>query len=261
MYSHIHLNEYIRLSKCKNKLRNPNERLRYIQYNYYFYKKLNKIKKKDFEIVIAKYNENIDWCKCIEHLVTIYDKNDISKNIIDKKYGYINKKIIKLPNVGRESHTYLYHIIKNWNNLAEKTLFIQGKIEDHSILPIPLYCFNQPEMIAHHYFYNIHFKDGEGNHIKHIDKWLKEYDNGLIKSSNMTFNEFWLLLNNTPVKHFSNLKWCPGAIFSVSKKLIKSRSLDFYKQLLDIVNHHKNPEEGHYFERCWYYIFHPNVKI
>ena len=33
----------------------------------------------------------------------------------------------KLPNVGRESHTYLYHIINKYETLPEITVFIQAK--------------------------------------------------------------------------------------------------------------------------------------
>ena len=31
------------------------------------------------------------------------------------------KNIINLDNVGRESHTYLYHVINNYNNLSDIT--------------------------------------------------------------------------------------------------------------------------------------------
>ena len=67
------------------------------------------------EVVISKYNEDCDWIKGIKHKTVIYDK---SENPIEGS--------IKRPNVGREAETLLYHIIKNYNNLPEITIFLQG---------------------------------------------------------------------------------------------------------------------------------------
>jgi hypothetical protein len=34
-----------------------------------------------------------------------------------------------LDNIGKEGHTYLHHIINNYNNLANVTIFIPGSID------------------------------------------------------------------------------------------------------------------------------------
>lgn len=52
--------------------------------------------------VIAKYNENVEWLKKLNHPVTVYDKSD---NPLEGS--------IKLKNVGREGETFLYHIVNN----------------------------------------------------------------------------------------------------------------------------------------------------
>ena len=60
------------------------------------------------EIVVARYNEDLEWLKKIpkEYKITIYNKGlDDIKNIPS------SATITKLPNIGRESHTYLYHMI------------------------------------------------------------------------------------------------------------------------------------------------------
>jgi len=66
------------------------------------------------EIVVARYNENLSWLKKLpkDIIITVYNKGNDDINIPS----------IKLPNIGRESHTYLYHIIKNYNNLADQTI-------------------------------------------------------------------------------------------------------------------------------------------
>jgi hypothetical protein len=213
--------------------------------NTYYLEQLSKIKKNEFEIVISKYNENIEWTFPYKHLITIYNKSDI-----------FLENSIKLPNVGRESHTFLYHIITNWDNLADKTLFTQGEMSDiHQPYPVPIYYFYPYKYVSNIFNSNIVFRDGPGNHIKHQGKWLKEYETNNMKSSIITFNEFFSIFRNNKIKNFNDIKWSHGAIFSVSRDLIKQNSIDVYKYLYKLVCNHKNPEEGHYFERCWYYIF------
>lgn len=87
------------------------------------------------EIVIAYYNNNFflelldffnDKCK-----ISIYNKSN--NNILKtcelrnlKKYNITN-----LENIGREGDTYLNHIIMNYENLNEYTLFIQDDTNNH----------------------------------------------------------------------------------------------------------------------------------
>jgi hypothetical protein len=59
-------------------------------------------------VVVAKYNENVDWCKKLNHKVTIYDKGDCPV-----------EGSIKLKNVGREGETFLYHIVKHYHQLDD----------------------------------------------------------------------------------------------------------------------------------------------
>ena len=116
------------------------------------------------EIVVARYNEELDWLKKIPKTfkITIYNKGlDNIKNVPS------TATIIKLPNIGRESHTYLYHIIENYDKLADKTVFCQGDSIFHSpdflkllentkyFEPIqPLSAYYWPEGVAHVYFSN-----------------------------------------------------------------------------------------------------------
>jgi hypothetical protein len=87
--------------------------------------------KSELEIVIARYDENLNWILNNTHYnqnATIYNKgqNNILLNTDNNTDNNTTNKIIKLENVGRESHTYLYHIINNWDNLADRTVFFQG---------------------------------------------------------------------------------------------------------------------------------------
>jgi hypothetical protein len=67
-----------------------------------------------FEIVVSRYSENISWAKKYNNFITLYNKGD---DLIENS--------IRLNNIGREAHSYLYHIVNNYNNLAEYTCFLQ----------------------------------------------------------------------------------------------------------------------------------------
>ena len=82
-------------------------------------------------IVVARYNESIDWTKFYNCI--IYNKGDPIENT------NTTTNVTTLPNVGREGHTYLHHIINNYDTLSDYTMFLQGNPFDHtsleSILP------------------------------------------------------------------------------------------------------------------------------
>jgi hypothetical protein len=68
------------------------------------------------QIVVCRYNEDISWTKSLENVI-IYNKGEAVKS---------NHKVINLPNLGMFHGSQLYHIIENYDNLADITLFIQG---------------------------------------------------------------------------------------------------------------------------------------
>jgi len=73
-------------------------------------------------IIVSRYNENIEWTKQFPN-VLIYNKGD------DLAEEY---PCIKLPNVGREQHTYFKYIYDNYDNLEDYTVFLQGNPFDHT---------------------------------------------------------------------------------------------------------------------------------
>ncbi|ORY53619.1 hypothetical protein BCR33DRAFT_711006, partial [Rhizoclosmatium globosum] len=70
---------------------------------------------KTFDIVISHYEENI------HNLTTSIDKIRRHSQFKDPY------RVILLPNVGREGHTYLHHIETYFNDLADHTLFMQAE--------------------------------------------------------------------------------------------------------------------------------------
>merc|ERR1719313_995725 len=80
----------------------------------------------DVEVVVAHYNEDLSWLSAVprDAFVRIYTKGP---QVHSDHYSIAAQTAWQqLPNVGRESHTYLNHIVKNYDSLAPWTVFTQA---------------------------------------------------------------------------------------------------------------------------------------
>jgi hypothetical protein len=92
------------------------------------------------EIVVSMYKEKTDDVATLisklqdmpqisDAHVTIYLKDGEADEEQVKQETNANE-VIKLPNVGREAETYLNHILNRWDNLAERTVFLQADVHN-----------------------------------------------------------------------------------------------------------------------------------
>ena len=81
------------------------------------------------DVVIAHYKERLSsWVHLLpEANVIVYTKGKPEKF---QPHPKVNE-VIPLPIVGRESHTYLTHIVKNYPLFPAVTLFLQGNPRRH----------------------------------------------------------------------------------------------------------------------------------
>ena len=207
---------------------------------------------KDYEIVVGHYNEDLSWLLPYTEHCHVYYKGDkkVDENLI-KKF----KTWSVVPNVVRESYAYLHHIVNNYDNLSKVTVFLQGQIKSH-IRWRPSECNEdlssfvlQAEMKG---FYSPNIEDHGGGwgRIPHSGKWKTMLDNGQIAISKYNLGELFGFSH--PEKR---PPWAWGALFSVSRSRILSRPKSFYEHAVSFVDHHPNPEEGHYFERLFPAMF------
>ena len=184
------------------------------------------------QYVVAHYNEDLTWLLPYASKAQVYHKG--SSSSASTLFARWNK----LPNVGREGHTYLYHIINNYNNLADVTFFLQGKIYDHA-------CGQTLDDLLHEVI-----KEG----IAFLGVPLHPRV-GCTDSGYISFLRFWkeIFHHTLPLR----IIFYSGACFAVKKELIYSHKIEFYRQILRYLNHHICPKEGYHLERMWYYIFDP----
>ena len=205
-------------------------------------------------IIIARYNENLDWLYKYEGFkIIIYNKGESSR-FID------GSKVIELPNIGRESHTWLHYIVTNYEKLDEVNIFLQGRIDDLGALAyqdVNKYleeCKRKGFSVSRygilgpfHWNKNLGLENNPKYNSKIKDKSLKE---PIISFTDLAK----IFTNNIPLLTVTSY----GGCFAVSKDLIKQHDIKLYKKLLDILSKNDNPVEGHYMERLWCYLFTKN---
>jgi hypothetical protein len=202
------------------------------------------------QLVISRYDENLDWLiKWKEQFdIVVYNKGKILNN---NEFKYI-----EIPNYGREAYTYLYHIVNEYDNLYENTIFLQGKISDigvnvyqdlmQYIIEIQKNGFSAR---------NIGFRDETlWNDIDFLadPKYKPQVENGFLKISDIKFKHYVeKYLGKIP--SFTPVSYC--GCFGVRKDFILARKKDFYENLLISFPKYHTPEEAHFLERMWAYIF------
>ena len=205
-------------------------------------------------LIISRFKENLDWLAEFKNLnILIYNKgNEIKKNNLEN--------IINIKNVGRESHTWIYHIVNNYFELDDISIFMQGRIDDLGCMAyqnpnLYLIKVNKTGFAASRYgiLTPLHWSYNIG--IENNNKYMYDWNNKNITGSEVGFRSFAKELFPEIPKF---VKTSYGGCFAVKKELIQKHTLNFYINILDKLNKSQNPIEGHFMERLWCYLFTKN---
>lgn len=165
-----------------------------------------------FDVVIASHNEDLSWVSTIPGIerIFLYDKGTKPIECPVPVYYYE-----RLPNIGREADTYLYHIIKHYTDLGEYTVFLQGNPTDHL----------------------------QGNEIRLMEADFRNIVDTNLKSEIYYFDHrvspYGLPVMQKCLQYFEmkcdtklEIYLSRGAQFSCSKKCIQYRPLKFYEYIM-----------------------------
>lgn len=213
-----------------------------------------------FEIVVARYSENLDWTKSYSDFVTIYNKGNATEY-----------ESVSLPNIGREAHTYLHHIVNNYNNLAEYNCFLQGNPYDPHTPSLDQYLdyvINSNELVPDFVWLSSRMVESDF-------EYEREPYHAIFPNIKFAYKT---IFGKDPED--ISFVFGSGAQFMVSKSNILKRPLEFYENLLDIFNYSEgteigqkllgnpgsnnlycpcNPEISLHLERFWGFIFNTDV--
>jgi len=202
-----------------------------------------------FDFVVSHFRENIKWIEGLKGesigRIFVYTKGDRFPDVDNEKIVHFY-----LPNVGRESHTYIWHFVNNFEpDRSDFTFFLQGSphgMNPRSILEWARACedfnldFTLNYRISSPYDFlsagRIRSWAGETRPAEcDVRCWCDKY-----------------------VKEGASMKDIPifwNACFGVSSRCLagadRSKLIAIQqKELSDL-----NPECGHFCERLWFYMF------
>jgi len=210
------------------------------------------------DIVIAHYNENLQWVKELKQdnikNIYIYSKYDTSDQTLSKKFtkqyfSALSDKVKQthIDNIGRESETYLRFCFENYDNLSDGIIFLQG--QPH--VPI-LDIISWVNDLTQKYDYTPNYITNSIYYMLHDGKMLNWGGPcELSKHNCFTFTRSYV--SHDLFTHAINIY--VAANFGISKKHILSRKRSYYINLINKELNNKNPEAGHFCERLWFYIF------
>lgn len=215
----------------------------------------------DINIVISRYNENLSWVNddsFNKYFITCYNKGNNDNFKINSPH-----QVIKLDNVGKCDHTYLYHIVNNYENLSEYIIFLPGSNDVH------YKNLKSKHLINHIEYYKKLVNIGTliENNIKNkfynftMDHYKTTYKNNYELNKIMKTEESKIKPYGKWYEHHFNdinincYTW--WGIFAISRDIVYQHPKEYYQKFLDELSNSSNPEVGHYIERSWFAIFHP----
>jgi len=244
------------------------------------------------ELVLAHYAEDLSWVSRYtgkENIdVTVYSKADD----IPEVAGAL---VLPLANFGRESHTYLHHIVHNYDCLADWNVFSQAttpgwgyliggsnnghlndKVSfDDYVRPFPqgrdsFFVINSASQFPRAAQLNRHgiIVQGlpeEGPEMcpkQGADGWTDWWflpDHPHLKGGDMLeFYHKYVALSKNDRKPLM-LAFAQGGRFALSRERIHARPRSYYEKLLVALSHFVNPQEGFWMEAVWWDVFHPEA--
>jgi len=187
------------------------------------------------DLIVAVYRESLNWLRERKFdNEKIYAYNKLPRD----DYNFIES----LPNVGRESHTFIWHILKNYDKInSDYLMFLQG---------CPFIHFsgkrdNMSYVIFNHNYNLVHLYYPLGNVVEcdAIGQPYSPWDPGVYLIWDKLFG--WDL----PQSFFA----VNGAQQIVHKSLIHNRSKKFWEIALEM--HYEYEDAPWAFEILWSYIF------
>ncbi|KAL8831812.1 MAG: hypothetical protein Q9170_005140 [Blastenia crenularia] len=217
----------------------------------------------EFEIVVSHYNEDLSWLKEHSKECCIYSKGG-SNNVPPLPFTFT-----PLPNIGREGHTFLHHIVNQYDELANASIFVQGRIDDHVDITLAEMkeraLHTSPGQVRTYPFRELElFDHWEGipwDQYPCWKRWSSMETAGMKATPLELFQDYITENDRVPVA----VGFAPGAIFAVRKETIHRHSKAYYERLLQRMflgdMAHVNPETGHYMERFWLAMLNPEEYI
>ena len=219
-------------------------------------------------IALARFREKIDAWAPYASIVRVFDKGDIDPedDTVDRDLFLSYKK---LPNRGREGHSWARYICDNYDKLPEYVIFSQAAPWDilGEDFDTPEEMFDVVESMSETETKFTPFDPGLYHVTDDWDKidwedpkqsvWMTAKQLRMVDRADVTPGEYWLHVLG--VEHPPKIRASHGGTFCVRKDAIQRWPKEVYQRILGAFEkaNSLNPEIGFFQERMWSAIFDP----
>ena len=214
------------------------------------------------QLVVAKYKEDISWVADIKMPVVVYDKCPSERPDIEFPD---NVQFVEIDNVrnGREAHSYLSHMLVNYDSLADVTFFVQGNPFEHSphlLKRLELDYHDAESLTLQYTDFHPTYAVREKDKVVWRDGIETRYGNAYYYTDNRHYhNKRWLEMvwsKVFPAMSLPKQMWFGyGAQWAVPRRRIVQRLPLFYHYCLKEMMTEPSVMTAWAFEVLWYYIF------
>ena len=216
-----------------------------------------------YTCVVSRYNEPLHWTleAPFNQLTYVVYNKGVNRDFVQDHV----QTIIELSNVGKDVHSFLHHIVSNYYQLTDVTIFLPASME------ASYKRSNAVTLIQH--TLETHCREAFflGQYATSVQELFRNYtqrqwistteenralytgDSVLLPSRIRPYGEWY---NH----HFPNQEtvwWSYNNTFSVDRRDILQHPITRYKQLLEGLSQANDVEEAHFVERSWAAIFGP----
>ena len=230
------------------------------------------------DLVVAHFREDLRWLSDVmPHVATVHlyckDAERCLHGVPDDAIQSQRLKVVYLPNKGRESHTYLTHIVKHYHQLPPRTVFTLASLNHNPMRWSSLkqaLMREQPTQVVDRIDEESHrtimqfqlphkgvaYSMGDG----YDDRITAQFDANYVVKTHPHPLARWLLVH-TGLDMASSAKWlCTspdrhGAIFTATSEQIRWYPLTIYASLLQQNSSADLMESGYFMERIWRYLY------
>jgi len=197
------------------------------------------------DLVISHYSsESLEWLLKLPRFnrIWIYSKG----TIVPKTPSGNNIIFQRLPNVGREGHTYLEHMVRNYDNIPDAIVFTVDTVDHHSDR------WSKLLMVMNHLPYTFFPTLKHENTTFHQGFSIKKYgDVNLTLAEPRPYGKWYRKWIKNTLAHLKKHGWSYNGIFGVRGKDITKYPQSYYQRIMDSLSSGDSVEAGHYLERSW----------
>lgn len=240
---------------------------------------------KEITVVVARYEESVQWVEAYSDISVVYNKGPSQITVPNLPCA----SSVRMVNIGREGHTYLFHIIAKYESLAKHIVFTQADPFPHnpSILcaidaiertdPIQplgyIYSHTIPskelvDLAGKTTEYGLQYLVADINKNLQIVGPVPFNDEGINQfilnhiyiypnQAEMSMVDAFLERADFKLPNTNTIPFSFSGLFKVTSDIIQKHSIETYVKLIDelVRIHPQGGLNGYILERLWLYIF------